>query len=163
MYPALQALKKSGKYILAALSNTVIFPETHPFSNPPAEKDIRRVFDVFVSSAHIGLRKPDPRIYAHALQAVNTYALSHASSPRGKALNWSAGIQASDVVFSDDIGENLKAGKAFGFRTIKVHLGRAYEAVDELESITGLELAGGQPRVPITPVIRRPGSGAAKL
>lgn len=54
MYPALQALKKSGKYILAALSNTVIFPEGHPFSNPPPDKDIKRVFDVFVSSAHVG-------------------------------------------------------------------------------------------------------------
>ncbi|KAL5321417.1 hypothetical protein ACEPPN_009375 [Leptodophora sp. 'Broadleaf-Isolate-01'] len=164
MYPALQALKKSGKYILAALSNTVIFPEGHPFSNPPPDKDIKRVFDVFVSSAHVGLRKPDPAIYAHTLQELNSYALSHASSPRGKASDWSSGIQASDVVFSDDIGENLKAGKAFGFRTIKVHLGRAYEAVDELESITGLELAGGRPRVPITPVIRRPGGGkGAKL
>tara|TARA_R110002060_G_scaffold78066_1_gene90530 strand:+ start:987 stop:1409 length:423 start_codon:yes stop_codon:yes gene_type:complete len=54
MYPALQALKKSGKYILAALSNTVIFPSDHPYSNPPEEKDIRRLFDVFVSSAHVG-------------------------------------------------------------------------------------------------------------
>ncbi|KAL2071085.1 hypothetical protein VTL71DRAFT_12320 [Oculimacula yallundae] len=149
MYPALQALKKSDKYILAALSNTVIFPEGHAYSNPPPEKDIRRLFDVFVSSAHVGLRKPDPAIYAHTLSTLQEFASTNASTPRGKANNWSAGIQPSDIVFLDDIGENLKAGKAFGFRTIKVHLGRAFEAVDQLEEVTGLKLAGGRERVPI--------------
>ncbi|KAK0103879.1 hypothetical protein ONS96_004988 [Cadophora gregata f. sp. sojae] len=158
MYPALQALKKSGKYILAALSNTVIFPSDHPYANPPEEKDIRRIFDVFVSSAHVGLRKPDPAVYAYTLKEIDSYARSHASSARGKSLGWENGIQPSDIVFSDDIGENLKAGKAFGFRTIKVHLGRAYEAVDQLEEVTGLKLAGSHPRVPITPVIRKPGA-----
>ena len=54
MYPALQALQKSGKYILAALSNTVPFAEDHPYANPPPEQDIRAVFDVFISSAHVG-------------------------------------------------------------------------------------------------------------
>ena len=111
-------------------------------------------------SPYSRLRKPSPEIYAHTLSALNTFALSHSSTPRGKALDWASGIQASDVVFSDDIGENLKAGKAFGFRTIKVHLGRAYEAVDELEAITGLELAGAHPRVPITPVVRKGGKEA---
>lgn len=104
------------------------------------------------------LRKPDPAIYAYTLKEVDTYARSQASTPRGKALGWAEGVQPSDIVFSDDIGENLKAGKAFGFRTIKVHLGRAYEAVDQLEDVTGLKLAGSHPRVPITPVIRKPGA-----
>ena len=55
------------------------------------------------------------------------------------------------MLFLDDIGENLKAGKARGFRTLKVHLGRAFEAVDELEEVTGLKLAGDHPRIAMEP------------
>lgn len=139
MYPALLNLKKSGKYVLAALSNTVIFPEGHPYASPPPEQDIRRLFDVFVSSAHVGLRKPDPRIYELALSRVN-----EVSKAQGKGE-----VRADDVLFFDDIGENLKAGKKAGFRTFKVPLGRTFEAVDELERVTGLELAGSHPRVPL--------------
>ncbi|KAI9055937.1 hypothetical protein LZ554_000872 [Drepanopeziza brunnea f. sp. 'monogermtubi'] len=159
MAPALHALKKNASetYILAALSNTVIFPPGHPYANPPPESDIRALFDVFVSSAHVGMRKPDPAIYAHTLQTLNAWARSNASTPRGQALNLSSGITAEDVLFLDDIGENLKAAHAFGFHTIKVPLGRAYEAVAELESITGMELAGSHPRIPlITPHMLQP-------
>ena len=58
-------------------------------------------------------------------------------------------MRADEIVFLDDIGENLKAAKNAGFGTIKVPLGRAYEAVDELEKITGLKLAGDHPKVPL--------------
>jgi hypothetical protein len=36
-------------------------------------------------------------------------------------------------------------------QTIKVPLGRSYEAVEELERITGLQLQGTHPKVPILP------------
>lgn len=52
-------------------------------------------------------------------------------------------------------------GKQVGFQTIKVHLGRAFEAVDQLEDVTGLQLAGEHPRIPIKPVIKK--SALAKL
>ncbi|KAF8855135.1 epoxide hydrolase [Acephala macrosclerotiorum] len=155
MFPALQKLKESGRFILAALSNTVIFPPTHPYANPPVEKDIRRIFDVFVSSAHVGLRKPSPEIYELALDLVNQYAKANQDTERGQRLNWQEGIKASDIVFLDDIGENLKAGKKAGFRTIRVHLGRAFEAVDELEEATGMQLAGDHPRIAVKPVVRK--------
>ncbi|KUJ17925.1 HAD-like protein, partial [Mollisia scopiformis] len=151
MYPALLALKESKKYILAALSNTIIFPEEHPYANPAPEKDVRRLFDVFVSSAHVGLRKPDVRIYELALEMVNDYAQKEGKLGEGK------GIEAGDVVFLDDIGENLKTGRMVGFRTIKVKLGRAFEAVDELEEVTGMRLAGDHPRVPVLPVVNKKG------
>ncbi|KAJ4388299.1 hypothetical protein N0V85_007703, partial [Neurospora sp. IMI 360204] len=69
MFPALKKLKDDGRFVVAALSNTVIWPEGHKW----AEKDffsdpLRQLFDVFVSSAHVGLRKPDPRIYQLALE-----------------------------------------------------------------------------------------------
>ena len=66
-------------------------------------------------------------------------------------MGWHDGIRPADVVFLDDIGENLKAAKALGIQTIKVSLGRAFEAVDQLEAVTGLQLAGDHPRIPILP------------
>ncbi|KAL1842172.1 hypothetical protein VTJ49DRAFT_5945 [Mycothermus thermophilus] len=157
MFPALKALKASGKYIVAALSNTVIFPPDHPFSKPDdfINGSLHAQFDVFVSSAHVGLRKPDLRIYELARQKVDEFARANADSERGRALGWAEGVRADEIVFLDDIGENLKAAKNAGFGTIKVHLGRAYEAVDELEKVTGLKLAGDHPRIPIKPVIRK--------
>ncbi|TVY14296.1 Acyl-CoA dehydrogenase family member 10 [Lachnellula arida] len=140
MYPALLALKASSRYTIAALSNTVIFPPSHPFSNPPSSAPpLSTLFDVFISSAHVGLRKPDPAIYDLALAEVDSFSRS---AGRGA-------VQAHEVLFLDDIGENLKAGRRRGFRTLKVKLGRAFEAVEELEGITGLELAGTHPRVAV--------------
>lgn len=152
MFPALKELKKSGKFILAALSNTVIFPRGHALWKEDFLDDpVRSLFDVFVSSAHVGLRKPDLAIYEYAMKAVNEYAAKNAETDRGRALSWGEKLQPRDVVFLDDIGENLKAGKEHGFRTIKVNLGRAYEAVEELEQVTGLSLQGDHPKVPVTP------------
>ncbi|KAJ4267478.1 hypothetical protein NW762_003585 [Fusarium torreyae] len=156
MYPALKKLKEKGQFILAALSNTVIFPPGHklhldPFFNEP----VRKLFDVFISSAHVGLRKPDPAIYQLALARVDEYAKTNAQLTRRQGLNWDSGVKPEEIAFLDDIGENLKAARKQGFRTIKVHLGRAFEAVDELERVTGLKLAGDHPRTPVEPKIRK--------
>lgn len=142
MFPVLNNLKASGKYILAALSNTVIFPPGHKLHTPNYFDDpIRKIFDVFVSSAHVGLRKPDPRMYEFALEKVDKFAKDYRSTD----------VEPGDILFLDDIGENLKQARIKGFRTIKVPLGRTYEAVDELEAATGLKLAGDHPRIPIKP------------
>lgn len=152
MFPALQKLKASGKYIVAALSNTVIFPPDHEYSQKDFLDDpVRSLFDVFVSSAHAGLRKPDPKIYQYALEQVDRFARSNGKMERGRAGNWVEGIKAEDIIFLDDVGENLKAAKNAGFRTIKVPLGRAYEAVEQLEVITGFELAGDHPKIAVKP------------
>ncbi|OBT47329.1 hypothetical protein VE00_02148 [Pseudogymnoascus sp. WSF 3629] len=151
MWPALQKLKTSGKYIIAALSNTIIFPEGHEYNDA---NEVRGIFDIFISSAHVGLRKPDPAIYNLALSTVNEYAQKNASA-QGKELSWGNGIKAEDVVFLDDIGENLKAAKKVGFGTIKVQLGQAYDAVAELEKLTGLDLAGDHPKVSSAPKISK--------
>ena len=152
MFPALRKLRASGKFLIAALSNTVIFPPDHPYNQIKIEDDpIRSLFDVFISSAHVGLRKPNPKIYQLALEKVDEFARENAGTGRGKALGWEDGVQAGDILFLDDIGENLKAAKKLGFETIKVSLGRAFEAVEELEEVTGLELAGDHPKIPIKP------------
>lgn len=157
MFPALKALKASGKYILAALSNTVIFPQGHElFTENYLDDPVRSLFDIFMSSAHIGIRKPDPEMYWYAKRRVNEYAKMHAQTQRGKELDWSSGVRPEDIVFLDDIGENLKGARRQGFRTIKVNLGKAYEAVDELEKVTKLKLAGDHPRIPIKPSFSAP-------
>lgn len=131
MFPALKKLKESGEYLMGALSNTVKFPEGHAFSKDAT--GVRSQFDFFISSAHTGLRKPDPRIYEVAIQEMDALA-----KKRGLP-----GIEPSDIVFFDDIGENLKAAKRAGLRTVKVTLGRIEDAVKELEKITGLSLLEG--------------------
>ncbi|KAI1750765.1 HAD-like domain-containing protein [Xylaria castorea] len=157
MFPALQRLRASGCFILAAMSNTVIFPNGHPLYREDFYADpIRNIFDVFCSSAHVGLRKPDPRMYEHTLREIDKFARTNASSERGVSLGWADGVKPEEVVFLDDIGENLKGGRKIGFRTIKVSLGKAFEAVDELETITGLQLAGDHPRIPVGLKLEKP-------
>lgn len=162
MFPALKNLKSSGKYILAALSNTVIFPPGHKLHRPDLSADpVRSIFDCFISSAHVGMRKPDAQIYQLAVREVDSFARENAGSPRGRELGWGNGVTPGEILFLDDIGQNLKAGREAGFRTIKVKLGRAFEAVEELERITGLRLAGDHPKVPIKPNYKT--AGQAKL
>lgn len=123
MYPALLRLKERG-WKLAALSNTTVFPPDHPFALKPAKDDVRDLFDVFVSSAHVGMRKPHREIYEYTLEECRR--------------KWpELGLEMGDVLFLDDIGENLKMARALGMRTIRVWLGRTRDAVRELEEATG--------------------------
>ncbi|KAF3397931.1 hypothetical protein F1880_006017 [Penicillium rolfsii] len=132
MFPALQKLKASGQYLMGALSNTVKFPDGHAYNSDVS--GVRSQFDFFISSAHTGLRKPDPKIYQVAIEEM-------------KALAKQRGLpepQPSDIVFFDDIGENLKGAKRAGMRTVKVTLGKIENAVKELEKLTGLSLLEGE-------------------
>ncbi|OJD26198.1 hypothetical protein ACJ73_02429 [Blastomyces percursus] len=133
MFPALRKLQASGQFILGALSNTTILPADNPVG-PPV--DVKQFFDFFVSSAHVGLRKPDPKIYALALKEMNDAAKRKGLPP----------VEPDDIVFLDDIGINLKFAKKAGFRTIKVDLGKSRVAVRELEKMVGLELLEGDGR-----------------
>lgn len=128
MFPALKKLRASGQYLMGALSNTVKFPDGHPYNTDVS--GVKSQFDFFISSAHTGLRKPEPLIYEVAIREMNTLA-----KKRGLA-----GVRPADIVFLDDIGQNLKAAKEAGMRTVKVTLGKTQDAVIELEKITGLQL-----------------------
>lgn len=156
MFPALQKLRDSNKYILAALSNTIIFPPGHKLHQPDFFSGaLKGLFDVFISSAHVGLRKPDPKMYQLATTKLNEFARQHANSARNRNLRWEAGVKPSEILFLDDIGENLKAAKKEGFQTLKVNLGRAYEAVEQLEKITGMDLEGDHPKIAVKPTFTR--------
>ncbi|PQE25681.1 haloacid dehalogenase-like hydrolase protein [Rutstroemia sp. NJR-2017a BBW] len=163
MYPCLQKLKASKKYILAGLSNTprssmlsslyvtltsLLIPislflslsNTHTHTNPLLPPQ----------SAHVHLRKPSPEIYALTLNTLRNYITSHPSHPSHP----SSPLHPSEILFLDDIGENLKAARELGMQTIKVPLGRSYEAVEELERITGLQLQGTHEKLPILPMVK---------
>lgn len=149
MYPALKKLRAAadaseGKLVIAAMSNTSIFPADHAFndvSTPEGKQnaELKRLFDVFVSSAHVGLRKPAEDIYFYTLGRVAEFM-------RQKGWN-GEDVRMSDVVFLDDIGGNLRTGKKVGMQTVKVTLGKTDEAVKELERITGIPLAEGRAKL----------------
>ena len=79
---------------------------------------LRPHFDVFVESATLGLRKPDPRIFVHACEELR--------------------VAPAEAVFLDDIGANLKAARALGMTTIKVV--DPGEALAELAELLGVPL-----------------------
>jgi len=81
---------------------------------------LRAHFDVFVESRVVGLRKPDPRIYALACREL--------------------GVEPARTAFLDDIGGNLKPARELGMVTLKVDdPGRALR---ELGALLGFRLAG---------------------
>ena len=143
MWPALQKLRKTadqsnGRLILGALSNTSIFPDGHPFNDESTpegrhNKALKGTFDVFVSSAHVGMRKPAEDIYRYAVTRLHETAKTKFGGSH-------PGVRAEDIIFLDDIGANLRTAKKLGMGTIKVTLGRSDLAVRELEKITGLQL-----------------------
>jgi putative hydrolase of the HAD superfamily len=80
--------------------------------------EVMVLFDHVIESAKIGLRKPDPRIYAMMLEAL--------------------GVAPERCVYLDDLGVNLKPARKMGMATIKVASGA--QAIAELEAATGLKL-----------------------
>ena len=71
--------------------------------DPPRPPEVAAIFDLFdavVESSVVGVRKPEPRFYRLACEAV--------------------GVQPDQVVYLDDLGINLKPARAMGMHTIKV-------------------------------------------
>lgn len=114
VFPALERLSKQRpRPIIGALSNTMIFPPDHPYSKA-SSPDLRSFFDVFVASAEVGMRKPSKDIYELAIKRLDEFDKQKGGSS----------VTAGDIVFLDDIGENLKTGREAGMRTIRVQLGK---------------------------------------
>ena len=81
-------------------------------------RDVLLLFDAVLESAVLGVRKPDPRFYVMACDALC--------------------ITPSHAVFLDDLGVNLKPARALGMVTIKVT--NADRAISELERVVGIPL-----------------------
>ncbi len=97
------------------------------------------LFDVTVISGEVGIRKPDPAIYALAAEKL--------------------GLPAAACVFVDDLPGNLKPARALGMAT--VHHRSAAATVAELEALLGVPLrrAGAGP-APSRDPSRTPGGSA---
>ena len=76
------------------------------------------LFDAVVISGEVGLRKPDPAIYALAAERL--------------------GLSAEEIVFVDDLGPNVRAAVAVGMVGVRhVEVGTT---VEELEILLGVAL-----------------------
>jgi len=84
-----------------------------------AVANVMALFDVVIESSVIGVRKPDPKIYQLACEAMK--------------------IDPNEALFIDDLGINLKPAKAMGMRTIKV-LGEA-QALNDLGKALDLDFS----------------------
>lgn len=112
MLEAIRRLRAHGTRVAALTNNWVREGERESHR-------LRQHFDVFVESAVVGLRKPDPRIYELVCREL--------------------AVEPARTAFLDDIGANLKAARALGMVTIKVDDPDA--ALGELSRLVGLDLS----------------------
>jgi len=113
--PAMLAAVRSiraRKLVATALTNNWVSEEGG------GGAELRPHFDFFVESSRLGMRKPDPRIYRHACELM--------------------AVPASETIFLDDIGRNLKPARALGMTTIKVDAPE--EALAALAGLLGFAL-----------------------
>ncbi len=122
MVAALRACKARLK--VGCITNNVaagegpgMLPAGGPEDAGPAETvaGVFALFDHVIESSRAGLRKPDPRIYLMACEAL--------------------GVAPAEAVYLDDLGVNLKPARALGMTTIKVVEPEA--ALAELEAAVG--------------------------
>lgn len=113
MVEAIRACRRD--YRTACLTNNFVSAEA-VLSGAVAA--VYSLFDAVLESRVLGVRKPDPRFYELACEAV--------------------GVRPEESVFLDDLGINLKPARALGMHTIKVV--DPDEAIAELEALLGLAL-----------------------
>jgi putative hydrolase of the HAD superfamily len=113
-----EAIRTCGtKFKTACLTNNFTRAEAI-LSDQVAE--VYSLFDAILESRVLGVRKPDPRFYELACEAL--------------------AVEPDECVFLDDLGVNLKPARALGMHTIKVT--DPYLALTELGDLVGLSLTG---------------------
>jgi putative hydrolase of the HAD superfamily len=107
-----------GRFKTAALTNNFVAMGSERREDTPALFDglFDGLFDVVIESSKVGVRKPDPRFYEMACRALD--------------------VEATEAVFLDDLGINLKPARQMGIRTIKVV--SHDQALRELYSVLGV-------------------------
>jgi putative hydrolase of the HAD superfamily len=117
MLDAVEACRAHG-LVTGLLTNNVVASDEGEGGGWASQLDLASLFDVVIESAKEGVRKPEPAAYELALRRM--------------------GVHASEAIFLDDLGINLKPARAMGFATIKVV--DPDEALAELEVLLGLRL-----------------------
>jgi putative hydrolase of the HAD superfamily len=119
MLEAIRRIRAGGRKVAALTNNWLTdTPARRPLGEGTARTRLDPYFDVFVESAVVGLRKPDPRIYALVCERL--------------------GVEPPRVAFLDDIGRNLKPARELGMATIKVE--DPDRALRELGALLDLDL-----------------------
>jgi epoxide hydrolase-like predicted phosphatase len=83
-------------------------------------KQLTELFDAWVISGEVGIRKPDPAIYQLAAERL--------------------GLAPEQCVFVDDLPGNLKPARAIGMATV-VHRGDAAATLAEVSELLGVDLS----------------------
>ena len=108
-----QHIRRLGRrYTLGLLSNTWLADGRQLL----ARYDLADAFDIFVTSAEVGVMKPDPKIYQIALSR--------------------AGTHPAETLFIDDFEDNIEAARALGMQTI--HFVSPTDARVALTALTGV-------------------------
>jgi len=98
-----------GRYQVALLTNA--WPDADRLLLEKQGLDVHAEFDVYVNSADVGLRKPDPAIFRLTLERL--------------------GVAPQEAVFLDDSLPNVEAARALGIHAI--HVTDPTTALAELE------------------------------
>ncbi len=100
MVAAIAAIKRAGLATACLTNNFVSFEDFPSAARAAGRDDVLGKFDCIIESSKVGVRKPDPRFYELACDAL--------------------GVEPADCIFLDDLGVNLKPARAMGMTTIKV-------------------------------------------
>lgn len=117
MVAALDAVIEAG-FLTACLTNNVVSRSPEPTDR---QREVAAIMDKFhhvVESSKVGCRKPEPRFYEIACDALN--------------------VAPHECVFLDDLGINLKPAAAMGMHTIKV--GDPDVALADLSTVLAIRL-----------------------
>jgi putative hydrolase of the HAD superfamily len=120
MLAAIRCIRARGLRVAALTNNWLGDPPRGAAAPARGAHPLWESFDVVVESAVVGLRKPDPRIYALVCERL--------------------ALAPARVAFLDDIGRNLKPARELGMATIKVDDPDA--ALRELGTLLGFDLIG---------------------
>ncbi|MGI9577303.1 MAG: HAD-IA family hydrolase [Microthrixaceae bacterium] len=116
MVKAIRLLRE--RFAIALLTNNFL-TGSPDWSAGGSFAELVDLFDVVVESSRVGCRKPERRFYELALEELD--------------------IAATEAVFLDDLGINLKPAREMGMTTIKVE--DPAVALVELESVVGMPLS----------------------
>lgn len=129
MIRSLKRLREGGFTVCALTNNFNTESSLDPDEQAKADAAHAKfvsLFDHFIESRVVGLSKPDPRFYEHALKTI--------------------GCRPDEAVFLDDIGINLKTPRKMGIYTILVKNTSEtsfHDALRELQDLTGVVLLEG--------------------
>ncbi len=118
MVRALERIKQRGLGVACLTNNLARKPRDEPSARDQQIAEVMAMFDQVVESSVVGVRKPEEAFYRIALDRM--------------------GVEASEVVFLDDLGINCKPARAMGMTTIKVV--NETQALSELEAVLGFPL-----------------------